>query len=168
MALPFVLRKAGGGAAVVVMRKVIPGVSRAALERFTARARRAAGVRAEVDVLVASNGDLRRLNRRFRGLDQPTDVLSFPPAGQGLPGDLAISGAIARANARRLGHSAADELKVLILHGLLHLAGYDHERDAGEMRRKEERLRRALGLPGGLIARASARATQRADKRRRR
>ena len=63
-----------------------------------------------------------------------------------LAGDLAISAEIAARNARRLGHSAADELKILILHGLLHLAGHDHETDGGEMARKEARLRRALGL----------------------
>jgi probable rRNA maturation factor len=137
------------------MQTAIRGVSRAVLERFTARARRAAGLRAPVDVLVTSSADLRRLNRNFRGKDKATDVISFPPAGDGLPGDLAISGAIATANARRLGHPVAAELKVLILHGLLHLAGYDHERDSGEMRRKEERLRRALGLPLALIARTS-------------
>lgn len=136
------------------MRQHIKAVSTASLERFTARARRAVGLRDEVDVLVASNADLRRLNKRFRRQDKPTDVLSFPPAGKGLPGDLAISGQIAAANARRLGHSTSDELKVLILHGLLHLAGYDHERDSGQMRRKEERLRRRLGLPVTLIARA--------------
>ena len=138
------------------MRQPIKDVSTAALERFTARARRALRLRAEVDVLVSSNADLRRLNRKFRRKDKPTDVLSFPPAAKGLPGDLAISGHIAAANARRLGHSTSDELKVLILHGLLHLAGYDHERDSGQMRRKEEQLRRKLGLPVALIARTHA------------
>lgn len=137
------------------MRQPVKDVSPAALERFTARARRAVGLRAQVDVLVAPNADLRRLNRRFRGQDKPTDVLSFPPAANDLPGDLAISGAIAAANARRLGHSTSDELKVLILHGLLHLAGHDHEKDSGQMRRKEDRLRRALGLPPALITRSA-------------
>ncbi|HSE49281.1 MAG TPA: rRNA maturation RNase YbeY [Terriglobales bacterium] len=136
------------------MRKPIEGVTRAELERFAARARRAAGVRGPVDILLTTNDDLRRLNKRFRGKDKPTDVLSFRAPGPGLPDDLAISSAIAQANARRLGHSAGEELKVLILHGLLHLAGYDHERDQGEMRREEDRLRRRLGLPVTLIARA--------------
>jgi probable rRNA maturation factor len=139
---------------MIVMRKPIEGVTRAELERFAARARRAAGVRGPVDILITSNDDLRRLNKRFRGKDKPTDVLSFRAPGPGLPDDLAISGAIAQANARRLGHSAGEELKVLILHGLLHLAGYDHERDQGEMRREEDRLRQRLGLPVTLIARA--------------
>jgi probable rRNA maturation factor len=139
------------------MRKKISGVSPSELERFTARARRAVRLRGEVNVLVAPSAELRRLNRVFRRQDKPTDVLSFPPAAAGMAGDIAISADIARASARRLGHPLTAELKVLVLHGLLHLAGYDHERDAGEMRRKEERLRAALGLPAALIARAERR-----------
>lgn len=146
------------------MRQSISGVSRAALERFTARACRAARVRGEVNVVVAGNAELRRLNRDFRGKDMPTDVLSFPAAGKDLAGDIAISATIARANARRLGHTVAKELQVLILHGLLHLAGYDHETDSGEMRRKEERLRAQLGLPAALIAR-SGQKRQKAGRR---
>jgi probable rRNA maturation factor len=110
-------------------------------------------VRGEVNVLVAGNAEVRRLNRAFRHKDKPTDVLSFPAEIKDLAGDIAISAPIARANARRLGHSAATELKVLLLHGVLHLAGYDHETDCGEMRRKEERLRAQFGLPAALIAR---------------
>jgi probable rRNA maturation factor len=139
------------------MRGHNSGVSRAALERFVARARRAldkGGVRGEVNVLIARNAEIRSLNRAFRHHDKPTDVLSFPAATNDLAGDIAISTDIAAANARRLGHSLTDELRVLILHGLLHLAGYDHESDAGEMQRKEERLRIALGLPQALIGRA--------------
>ncbi|HYN15247.1 MAG TPA: rRNA maturation RNase YbeY, partial [Terriglobales bacterium] len=70
-------------------------------------------------------------------------------------GDIAISAEFGARNARRLGHSPADELKILILHGLLHLAGYDHETDGGAMARKEARLRRALGLPTALIERTT-------------
>jgi probable rRNA maturation factor len=135
------------------MRKAISGVSRAALERFTARACRAVRLRGEVNVLVAPSAELRRLNRDFRHKDKPTDVLSFPAATSGTGGDIAVSQNIAGANARRLGHSVAKELEVLILHGVLHLAGYDHETDSGEMRRKEERLRAKLGLPVTLISR---------------
>jgi probable rRNA maturation factor len=148
------------------MRKAISGVSRAGLARFTARARRAAGLRGEVDLLIASSAELRRLNREFRGQDQPTDVLSFPSAGKAFAGDIAISADIARASARRLRHSTADELKVLIVHGLLHLAGYDHETDDGEMRRKEARLRTQLGLPGTLIGRAASTSRARPARRR--
>ena len=102
---------------------------------------------------------MRRLNRQFRQKDKPTDVLSFPSdlsskSYEKYAGDLAISIDIARQNAQRLGHSLDEEIKVLMLHGVLHLAGYDHESDNGEMARTEERLRRKLGLPTALISRA--------------
>jgi len=151
LALPFIL-----GWRLVIVHSTVRGVSARALGQFTARAQRAAGVRGEVDVLVTSSAELRRLNRRFRRKDKATDVLSFPSAN-GTAGDVAISAEVGARNARRLGHSAADELKILILHGLLHLAGYDHETDAGEMARKEARLRRALGLPVALIERTGKR-----------
>ena len=73
--------------------------------------------------------------------------------GARIAGDVAISADIAAANARRLGHSAGEEIKILVLHGVLHLAGFDHETDDGKMARKEVRLRKALGLPAGLIER---------------
>jgi probable rRNA maturation factor len=84
-------------------------------------------------------------------------VLSFPAIPglmEDFAGDVAISAEIAARNARRLGHTAAEEIRILTLHGLLHLAGYDHERDGGEMERKEARLRKSLGLPVGLIERS--------------
>jgi len=90
------------------------------------------------------------------GEDKPTDVLSFPPVlglADGFAGDVAISADIAAQNARRLGHSAAEEIKILVLHGVLHLAGYDHEHDHGEMARQEKRLRSFLNLPVVLIER---------------
>lgn len=139
---------------MVIVHKKIAGVSGRALEQFAERARRAVRLRGEVNVLVTGGGELRRLNRQFRRKDEPTDVLSFPALASGSAGDIAISADIGAANARRLGHHAADELKVLILHGMLHLAGYDHERDQGQMARREERLRRALGLPMALIQRS--------------
>jgi probable rRNA maturation factor len=141
---------------LVILRKKVAGLSPLALSRFVALAKRALRLQGELTVLVTSNEELRRLNRRFRGKNQPTDVLSFPaPSGprDGPKGDVAISAEIARANAKMLGHSTADELKILVLHGVLHLAGYDHERDHGEMARKELRLRKSLGLPLGLIER---------------
>jgi probable rRNA maturation factor len=165
---------------LVIVHSRVRGASAKSLGRFAARAQRAAGVRGEVDVLITSSAELRRLNRSFRGKDQTTDVLSFPSTdgkihhggtetrrnpfsessvsrclGGGCSGDIAISGEIAARNARRLGHRPADELKILILHGLLHLAGYDHETDAGEMARQEARLRRSLGLPAALIERTT-------------
>lgn len=141
---------------MVILEKKIRGVSAASLARFAGRAQRAAGLRGRVSILVTGSAELRRLNRHYRRQDQPTDVLSFPAAGDGLAGDIAISGEVAAANARRLGHSAAAEVKILILHGLLHLAGLDHDdaRDRGRMSRREETLRRRLRLPGSLIARS--------------
>lgn len=114
-------------------------------------------MRGEVNVVITGNRQIQALNRRFRFKDKPTDVLSFPAAaGDGLAGDIAISAQIARKNARSFGHSTAEELKILILHGMLHLAGYDHETDKGEMQRREDRLRRQFGLPATLIRRTQA------------
>jgi probable rRNA maturation factor len=116
-------------------------------------------LRDTVNVLVTSSSELRALNQRFRGADKATDVLSFPspPAirskARRLAGEVAVSAEIARENAERLGHSVADEVKILVLHGVLHLAGFDHERDHGEMAGKESRLRRQLKLEVGLIER---------------
>lgn len=138
---------------MVILRQPVAGVSRTALERFAGRARRAAGLRGEVNVLVTGDAEVRRLNRRFRHKDKPTDVLSFPGMDPSFAGDIAISAATAARNARRLGHSAAEEMKILLLHGLLHLAGYDHESDEGQMARKEQKLRRELRLPLALIER---------------
>ena len=128
-------------------------VSAAQLQRFARRAQKLAEVQGEVDILIATNKRLRDLNRRFRRKDKPTDVLSFPrPSG----GDLAISAQIALDNAQRFGHSFANELKILVLHGMLHLAGYDHESDNGRMARAEARLRTQLKLPASLIDRTHA------------
>ena len=112
------------------------------------------------DCLITGDADLRRLNREFRGLDYPTDVLSFP-AGQ--PGRLraqriwatsAISLAPRRApRPRAFGHATEQEVEILMLHGLLHLLGFDHETDGGRMARAEKRWRARLGLPAGLIER---------------
>jgi probable rRNA maturation factor len=141
---------------LVILRKPVAGLSDTALAKFVARACRAGKLKGMVNVLVTTNSELRSLNRRFRGKDQPTDVLSFPPGPcfvNGLAGDIAISAEIAKQSARRLGHSAAQEIKILALHGVLHLVGYDHERDSGAMASKEAALRRSLGLPAGLIER---------------
>ena len=130
----------------------------ATLTRFVSRARHAAGLRGKVNVLITDDRELRTLNRRFRGKDKATDVLSFPALTQqhlalSVAGDLAISINMARTAALRLGHSAAQEVKILVLHGILHLAGFDHENDNGEMARKESHLRRKLKLESGLIER---------------
>ena len=108
-------------------------------------------------MLVTGSRDLRILNNQFRKKDKATDVLSFPPVPtlrHEFAGDVAISAEIANQNARRLGHSTAQEVKILALHGILHLAGYDHERDRGRMARKERQLRTLFSLPDGLIERS--------------
>ena len=107
--------------------------------------------------LIARDADLQNLNHRFLGKDYPTDVLSFPSgARDGFLGELAISLDRARAQATEQEHNLEDELRILILHGVLHLMGLDHERDGGRMRRVEARWRKALHLPQGLIERARA------------
>jgi probable rRNA maturation factor len=146
---------------LIILQKKVSGVSASSLGRFVLRARRAAGLKGTVNVLVTSGATLRGLNRRFRGKNKTTDVLSFPSHSTSLgdqkasaiAGEIAISADIAVQNAFRLGHSAAQEVKVLALHGILHLAGYDHERDNGAMARKEANLRKALRLPTALIER---------------
>jgi probable rRNA maturation factor len=130
-------------------------VSQRALAVFAAKAMRTIGMKGELSVRITSNREIQKLNRRFRRKDKPTDVLSFPAALNGTVGDIAISRDIAAASANRLGHPLATELKVLILHGLLHLAGYDHESDNGEMTAQESQLRLKLGLPVGLIERTN-------------
>jgi len=155
---------------LVTLQKRIVGLSESALERFVLRARQGAGLKASVDVLVTNSAQVRSLNRRFRGKNKATDVLSFPSqlSGRGnskkLAGDIAISGDIAAKNAARLGHSAAEEIKILALHGILHLAGLDHERDNGEMARKEIRLRQKLKLPVALIERMDSLTKKRKTK----
>jgi probable rRNA maturation factor len=105
--------------------------------------------------LVTNDAELRRLNKAYLHKDYPTDVLSFPAtAGNGFAGDVAISIERARAQAAEYGHSLEDELRILMLHGALHLAGMDHERDSGEMARAEARWRRRLGLPSALLERS--------------
>ncbi len=139
-----------------------------ALTRFLREARAAARLQGEVSVLLTTDAALRRLNRLYRAKDQTTDVLSFPaggPASGELAGDLAISVPAARRQGAACGHSLGTELKVLMLHGLLHLAGYDHENDGGRMARRERLLRQRLGLPLGLIERAGTPAPSRPEKR---
>jgi probable rRNA maturation factor len=129
-----------------------------ALARFLAGAQAAIRLKGEVTVLLTTDATIRKLNRQFRGKNQATDVLSFPAEGIGvekIAGDLAISVPAALKQAVDQGHSLATEIKVLILHGLLHLAGYDHETDEGKMARRERLLRARLNLPQGLIERTA-------------
>ena len=132
-----------------------------ALARFLRKAQTAVQLRGQVSVLLTTDKAIRRLNRQFRGKDKATDVLSFPASSpvqnqekERIVGDLAISLPTAQRQAHQQGHPLAVEIKVLMLHGLLHLAGYDHETDNGQMARRECLLRGRLGLPEGLIERA--------------
>lgn len=107
-----------------------------------ARELRVAG---ELSLLVCGDARMRALNRRYRGKDRPTDVLSFPgPGGRAGLGDVVISAATAARNALAAGRGLAEELDLLALHGFLHCLGYDHETDRGQMERLEARLRRRL------------------------
>jgi probable rRNA maturation factor len=130
------------------------------LAQFLTQAKLAVRLRGQVSVLLTTDAAQRNLNRRFRGKNKPTDVLSFPAdstsaGAEKIAGDLSISVPTARRQAAQQGHSLGTEIKVLILHGLLHLAGYDHETDAGQMARRERTLRARLRLPVGLIERSS-------------
>jgi probable rRNA maturation factor len=136
---------------VIIFETAVQGVGQPGLTRFARQAQKLAGVRGEVDILITGNRRLQALNRRFRRKNKPTDVLSFPGAAGG---DIAISADIARQNATRYGHTAAQELKILVLHGMLHLAGHDHETDNGRMAKIESKLRVRLKLPASLIGRA--------------
>lgn len=130
------------------------GLDRRALREFAATL--CAEVLAGSGFTCLFTGDrrLRELNRQFLGHDYATDVLSFPsPSPGGGLGEIAISIARAREQALTHGHSLEDELRILMLHGVLHLAGHDHESDRGAMRRLESRWRERLGLPHGLIER---------------
>ena len=149
---------------MIILQKPVAALSQASLERFVLRARRAAGLRGSANVLVTSSTAIRALNRQFRGKNKATDVLSFPSGMHAIQsrkhkrttaGDIAISADIAAQNAVRFGHSPAQEVKILALHGILHLAGFDHERDNGRMARKEAELRQRLNLPASLIERAT-------------
>ena len=112
-----------------------------------------AGARGRVAVAIVTDRRVRQLNQRYRRKDRVTDVLSFPSDERGERGDVVIAAGTARRQAAEAGHSLQTELRVLALHGLLHLLGYDHERDAGQMARLEARLRRRAGLREGLIER---------------
>jgi probable rRNA maturation factor len=135
--------------------------------------------RGAVTIALVSDRRMRALNRRYRGIDRPTDVLSFlasppteahptrgpvrsPSRRQGMRadaahlGDIVIARGVARRQAAEAGHAERTEWRVLALHGLLHLLGHDHERDRGAMRRIEARLRRAGGLPESLLERERA------------
>jgi probable rRNA maturation factor len=136
----------------------ISGLSKSGLTSFLNRAREAVGLPGDIDVLLTDDATLRRLNKTFRGKNKATDVLSFPAAENPADhaGDLAISLDTAARQATAFGHSLRDEVRILLLHGLLHLAGMDHEIDNGEMAAREGELRRDLRLPVTLIERVGS------------
>ena len=148
----------------VTFRRVSAEVRPLAVRRFARRLQRELCAGRSFDCLITTDTELQRLNRNFRGKDYATDVLSFPSVGQavrvrraGSPqslGDIAISHHRARSQARAFGHSSETEIRILMLHGVLHLLGMDHETDRGRMARAEKRWRARLGLPNGLIERA--------------
>jgi probable rRNA maturation factor len=139
----------------VTFRRAPATLRRPAIARFARRLQKEVAAGAPFDTLITGDAELRRLNRDFRKKDYTTDILSFPSAGSGL-GDLAISLGRARAQAREFGHTIEQEISILMLHGVLHLLGHDHEADRGKMARLEKRWRAKLGLPTGLIERVQS------------
>lgn len=139
---------------LVLFRRAPAGLRRSSLNAFAKTLRhRVAGGRT-FECLVTDDGELRRLNARFLGKDYATDVLSFPEGRpEGRLGDIAISGQRAAEQAAEYGHGIEEEVRILMLHGVLHLLGMDHEKDRGRMRRAEAAWRLKLGLPAGLIER---------------
>jgi probable rRNA maturation factor len=150
----------------IIFKQRVPGLAQREFKEFVAAACRAAQLRGMVTVMVTDNREMRALNLRFKGADRATDVLSFPAPVfvRGFAGDIAISVETAAKNARLLGHSTSDEIRILAVHGVLHLTGYDHESDNGEMAQREQLMRKRLGLPGGLIERNTVRRSQRRVK----
>ena len=129
-------------------------VRRRPLREFLAQAAAAIAPARGLTCLITTDQELRRLNREFRKRDYATDVLSFPSEEGPDLGEIAVSFDRAAEQAGALGHGVEEELRILILHGILHLCGMDHETDAGEMARAERRWRKKLGLPAGLIERS--------------
>jgi probable rRNA maturation factor len=165
-----VSRRASGLRVDVVDRLGQP-VSAGGLGRWLSRVA-PGSVRGAVSVALVSDAHVRRLNRRYRATDAATDVLSFPAGSEvntsgsiTYLGDIVIATGVTRRQARSAGHSERTELRILALHGLLHLIGYDHETDDGIMGRVENRLRKKGGLPASLIARARHGASERGEPR---
>jgi probable rRNA maturation factor len=144
------------GESSIVYRERFAALKRQPLQAFVAELARRIGGGRELSVLVARDAEIRNLNRRFRAQDAATDVLSFPSTAPGSFGEIAVSYDRALAQAREYGHGVEAEVRLLLLHGALHLAGLDHETDNGEMAQAEKRWRARFGLPDGLIQRAAS------------
>ena len=140
----------------VTFRRASSRLNRRSVTRFARELEAQVARGRTFDCLVTGDAELRRLNREFRGKDYATDVLSFPIAGGAGLGDIAISLGRARAQAREFGHTVEDEIRILMLHGVLHLMGMDHESDDGRMARAERKWRKHFALPDGLIERVGA------------
>ena len=140
---------------LITYRRKPATLDTASLESFAETLRDRVARRREFHCRITNDAELQTLNARFLGKDYPTDVLSFPSDTESAhAGDLAISLQRARAQASEWNHTLEDEIRILMLHGVLHLLGMDHESDNGRMRRAELRWRRKFGLPNGLIERA--------------
>jgi probable rRNA maturation factor len=130
------------------------GLARLELRAFANRLQRQVAAEKPFNALIANDAELRRLNKQFRKKDYAADVLSFPSIEpEKNLGELAISWDRAKAQASEYGHTVSDEIRILMLHGVLHLIGMDHEKDHGEMARAEIRWRKRLSLPTSLIER---------------
>src|SRR6185437_9381743 len=125
----------------VVFRRSPASLRKRVIERFARTLGTEVAKGRSFECLITGDAELQRLNRDFRGKDQTTDVLSFPAEDKGFLGSIAISSRRAAAQAREFGHSHEDEVRILMLHGLLHLTGLDHEADNGRMARAEKRWR---------------------------
>ena len=151
------LPSATGQRSAVLYRVPAPGVLRRPLLQFARAVQQEVAKGRDFTCLVAADEELRQLNHRFRRKNEATDVLSFPSADPvGSLGEIAISFDRAREQAAAHGHGTPEEIRILLLHGVLHLLGMDHETDSGAMARAERRWRKHYGLPLGLIERVSA------------
>lgn len=138
----------------ILFRKPLPTEERAALRAFARELSDKVLEGHSFVCLLSDDAQLQQLNKEFLGHDFPTDVLSFPSGETDELGEIAISLGRATEQAIEQGHTLLEELKILMLHGALHLSGMDHEKDGGEMKRRETKWRKALDLPAGLIERS--------------
>lgn len=144
-----------GSKALLIFRNAPRGLDRKQIREFAKRLSILVAPGLGFTVLVTNDKELRRLNGAFLDKDYATDVLSFPIEGDDNElGEIAISAQSARIQGMEFRHSAENEIAILMLHGLLHLQGMDHENDRGKMRRTEAKWRTDLALPHGLIERA--------------
>lgn len=138
----------------ILFRKPLPTEERAALRAFARELSEKVLEGRSFVCLLSDDAQLQQLNKEFLGHDFSTDVLSFPSGETDELGELAISLDRATEQAIEHGHTLLEELKILMLHGAIHLSGMDHEKDGGEMKRLETKWRKALDLSAGLIERS--------------